>query len=387
MEPIGERLRLTRERNNLTLDQVARDTHVAKRFLKALEDEDFSVFPGETYALGFLRNYAEYLGLDPEELIAVYRNIKIQEQPLPMNELLETRPRIPRVLLVAAIVVGVVVLAGAGYLIYRAASRAPSQASVAAAATAVGTEFVFDAEASVRTRWFNRGDIISVAFNGKTYRLEVSKVDSSLTLKVPGGTVDMTLGSERFIDLDGDSKPDLRIVWNDADRTSPTPRVNLGLYRTTAQAAEAAATAAADAADNAVPAAAPAAAPAAGAAAGAAPQNPPVRAQSAQPVAVTRAADMAPFTLDFTFKNDCLFRYAVDDQDREDRFFQKGEQFSIDTAKRQVIIWLSNAGAALMRIQGRDFELGALGEVATRKIAWRKDSDAGGYVLEITPLF
>ncbi len=117
MESIGEKLRLARERNNLTIDQVARETHVAKRFLKALEDEDFSVFPGETYALGFLRNYAEYLSLDPEELVAVYRNIKIQEQPLPMNELLEARPKLPRVLLAAAIVVGALVLIGAGLIV------------------------------------------------------------------------------------------------------------------------------------------------------------------------------------------------------------------------------------------------------------------------------
>ncbi len=83
MESIGEKLRLARERNSLTIDQVARETHVAKRFLKALEDEDFSAFPGETYAMGFLRNYSEYLGLNPEELVGIYRNIKIQEQPLP----------------------------------------------------------------------------------------------------------------------------------------------------------------------------------------------------------------------------------------------------------------------------------------------------------------
>ena len=46
MESIGEKLRLARERNNLTIEQVARETHVAKRFLKGLEEEDFSVFPG-----------------------------------------------------------------------------------------------------------------------------------------------------------------------------------------------------------------------------------------------------------------------------------------------------------------------------------------------------
>ena len=52
MESIGEKLRLARERNNLTIDQVARETHVAKRFLKALEDEDFSAFPGERMPSG-----------------------------------------------------------------------------------------------------------------------------------------------------------------------------------------------------------------------------------------------------------------------------------------------------------------------------------------------
>ena len=95
MESIGEKLRLAREQNNLTIDQIARETHVAKSFLKALEDEDFSVFPGETYAMGFLRNYAENLGLNPEELIGIYRNIKIQEQPLPMTELLDAASRPP----------------------------------------------------------------------------------------------------------------------------------------------------------------------------------------------------------------------------------------------------------------------------------------------------
>ncbi len=80
------------------------------------------------------------------------------------------------------------------------------------------------------------------------------------------------------------------------------------------------------------------------------------------PVTLAQAAQAGLFVLDFTFRNDCLFRYSVDDGQREpDRFFQKGEQFSIDTAKKQVTIWMSNAGAARMRVQGKDFELGGLG--------------------------
>ena len=375
MESIGEKLRLARERNNLTIDQVARETHVAKRFLKALEDEEFDVFPGETYAMGFLRSYSEYLGLDADELIGIYRNIKIQEQPLPMNELLDSRPRLPSPRVILFVAAAVLILAAAGFLIYRAVSRGASPAQAAQKPVAgAASDFVFQDE--VRTQWFAQGDGISVPLGGKNYRIVVSSIGDTLTLKVPGGTVEMGLLKERYIDLQGDSRPDIRIVWNDKDITSPQKRVNLGLYRTTGQAADAALAAAGDTSDTAVPASLPGAS-----------ANPPVRAATFKPVTVAQAGQAGPFTLDFTFKNDCLFRYLVDAKDREDRFFQKGEQFTIDTAKKQVTIWLSNAGAARMRIQGRDFELGDLGQVATRMIAWRKDSNAGGYVLEITPLY
>jgi cytoskeleton protein RodZ len=372
MEAIGEKLRLARERNNLTIDQVARETHVAKRFLKALEDEDFSVFPGETYAMGFLRNYAEYLGLDAEELIAIYRNIKIQEQPLPMSELLDSHPRLPSLRLMAIVAAAVLVLAAAGFLIYKVATKGAASANAGGSAVVgAGTDFVFRDE--VRTKWFNQGDGISVPYAGKTYRIVVSAIATSLTLKVPGGTADLSLGKDRYIDLDGDSKPDIRIVWNDIDTTSSQKRVNLGLYRTTGQAADAALAAVGDVADTSVP-------PALTSAAGPSPT------ETFKPTVLIQAGQAGLFTLDFTFKNDCFFRFLVDNADREDRFFQKGEHFTLDTGRKQVTLWLSNAGAVRMRVQGRDFELGKLGEVATRVIAWRSDAGTGGYVLEITPL-
>jgi cytoskeletal protein RodZ len=356
--------------------------------------------------MGFLRNYSEYLGLNPEELVAVYRNIKIQEQPLPMSELLESRPKYPPLLVVVAAVAAVLILAATGYLIYRAAARRVGSAQAAVSTQAGGhNEFVFQDE--VRTMWFATGDVISVPLSGKTYQIQVGAIGDTLTLKVPGGTVDLTLGKERFIDLQGDSSADIKVVWNDVDRTSPQVRVNLGLYRTAGQPA-----------DNST--AAASGAPAAGAAAGSAPaaQNaaqpgapmsnasaagqtadsggnavpaaavaPPMRAGDFAPVTLMKSPTASPFTLDFVFKGDCLFRFLVDDKDREDRFFQKGEQFSIEAAQKQVTIWLSNAGAARMRVDNRDFELGALGEVATRKVAWGKDATAAGYVLEITALY
>jgi cytoskeleton protein RodZ len=106
MESVGQKLRETREQHNFSLEQVARDTHISKQFLEALETEQFSAIPGETYIIGFLRNYAEYLSLNPEEIVSLYKNIQIQEQPLPMTELLEPAgPKGPPRLLILLVVV------------------------------------------------------------------------------------------------------------------------------------------------------------------------------------------------------------------------------------------------------------------------------------------
>ncbi len=117
MESIAEKLRTAREEKGYSLEQVARDTHIAKRYISAMESEDFSVFPGETYAIGFLKNYSSYLGLNPNEVVTLYRNIKLQEQPAPMDELLDKR-RGPGALAIVLIAVAVIVLVVAGLLLF-----------------------------------------------------------------------------------------------------------------------------------------------------------------------------------------------------------------------------------------------------------------------------
>ncbi len=426
MESIGDKLRLAREKNNYTIEQVSRDTHVAKRFLKALEDEDFSVFPGETYAMGFLRNYAEYLGLNAEELVGLYRSLKIQEQPLPMIELLESRPKINTRQLVI-IAAAIVVVGIGGLLILRSAVQRSSSPNASQNLSPMGKgseEFVFQEE--VRTKWFKQGDAIVVPLNERNLRMEISRIDNTLTLRVPGGTVELSIGQQRLIDLDSDSKADLKVVWNDADRTSTPKRANLGLYRVTGVAAESGAQASsgdAQASSGAQPSAG--SLPAAGAlpASGAKPtagtqplagslpaagtQKPPTgqAATVAQPALipvtpaatpaqgsafkafpVIRAESAEPFTMDMVFMDYCLFRFLVDDKEREERFFQKGESFTLD-AKSRITLWLSNSGSVKAKISGKDVELGRRGEVATRQIAWRKDTASGEYVLEISPLY
>jgi cytoskeletal protein RodZ len=73
MAKIGSKIQETRLRKGLTLDRIADDTNISVRFLAKIENDDFTGFPGEPYVVGFIRNYADYLGLDPEAVVALYR--------------------------------------------------------------------------------------------------------------------------------------------------------------------------------------------------------------------------------------------------------------------------------------------------------------------------
>jgi hypothetical protein len=69
MASIGTTLREERIRLGLGIDQVEADTKIRAKSLMALEDERFEALPGTAYARAFLRDYAEQLGLDPQELV------------------------------------------------------------------------------------------------------------------------------------------------------------------------------------------------------------------------------------------------------------------------------------------------------------------------------
>ena len=65
---IGQVLEKARKEKGLTLDEVEYATKIRKRYLAGLEREDFGALPDAVYAHGFLKTYANYLGLDGEEL-------------------------------------------------------------------------------------------------------------------------------------------------------------------------------------------------------------------------------------------------------------------------------------------------------------------------------
>jgi helix-turn-helix protein len=129
--PIGEVLKRTRARREIDIRTVEQETKIRIKYLRALENEEWDVLPGPAYARGFLRTYAQFLGLDGDALIDEYRRTveagQAADHPYAFGEpLLERRlrpgaePRRPwrgRVIAVVALLAvaaGVLVVLGLG---------------------------------------------------------------------------------------------------------------------------------------------------------------------------------------------------------------------------------------------------------------------------------
>ncbi len=118
MESVGAYIKRERELRGFTLDEVAHVTRISLRFLAALEADDYKSLPAEPFVKGFLRSYAQCIGLNPDEVMLVYEETtgsggtpeeKVSEK-LPETE--PEKPRVAKKLIIggAVLVVCIVVL-------------------------------------------------------------------------------------------------------------------------------------------------------------------------------------------------------------------------------------------------------------------------------------
>ncbi|MEX0751289.1 MAG: helix-turn-helix domain-containing protein [Dehalococcoidia bacterium] len=112
MPELGKTLSQARVTRGLTLEDCERDTRISKRYLDALEREDWKIFPAPVYSRAFLRTYAQYLSLDPQQLMRMYQ---AQEEPeiKPLPEVRATPATGSMNWTLASIVAAFLVIAGA----------------------------------------------------------------------------------------------------------------------------------------------------------------------------------------------------------------------------------------------------------------------------------
>ncbi len=73
MRKISEILQDKRIENGYSLDNVVKATKIKKQFIIAIEDGRYFDLPSESYALGFIKNYATYVGIDKNKAAALFR--------------------------------------------------------------------------------------------------------------------------------------------------------------------------------------------------------------------------------------------------------------------------------------------------------------------------
>ena len=117
---LGAHLKATRKGLGYTLEEVAEETKIAIYVLRAMEADKWETLPAEVFIRGFLRSYAEVLGLDPAEVVERYckesglcdpKKKGIRPPPSPMAEVpwYKNSSVIIWGILAAAIVCGVVI--------------------------------------------------------------------------------------------------------------------------------------------------------------------------------------------------------------------------------------------------------------------------------------
>jgi cytoskeletal protein RodZ len=355
VESLGVKLQAARNAKGYTIEQVCRDTNIASRYLEALEKEDFSIFPGEPYLLGFLRNYGEYLGLDTEALLAGYRVLKIQEVPVPVEQLLRSPLQIGKIIRTLAIILAVFAVGGGAFYYF---STRPAPVIVAVPEPRVAAEYLL--EGTFLERRLYRGDSVLVLLNAEQYKLELVNLEETLTIGIPlERHVILDLGQEAGVDLNEDGRLDIRITAADFVKNESATGALLRFDMDYTP----------DIMESVVPGLT-------GDAAGR-PGNTPASAP-----AVFTSPNAYPFTLEASFQGYCMFRWEIlgerDRRDRSERYFQRSDELNIQ-AQNGIRMWVSNAAAVKIQVIGGGrtvpLDIGGAGEVVAADIRWVRDEE------------
>jgi cytoskeleton protein RodZ len=367
MESFGQKLKEARERKNYSLEQISEETHISRRYIIALEEEDFSAFPAETYFVGFLRNYAEYLGLNADELVALYKNIKMQEQPIPMDELIHGKKRIPR-FFVMTLVVFFFIAFGIGFFIM---VNGALQGSDTGATDETDVEIsgdVYTLKGDSLTQRFKEGDILIISLQNINYEIIVSKIGDALSLVLPNGTVSLEFKDVVAFDLNSDDTLDVEIALNDIITLGDEKIVNLTILKgsyITQSSFELAEEYTEELVNQSE-------------------EEFLISNQDTESEIILTEDVQKPFKIEMDFIGNCLVRYVKDaKENRKERFYQKSEILTIDNINNYIMLWLSNAGMVNLVLNDKSIELGKRGQVTVKLIQWVQDTQTGMYQLKM----
>jgi len=356
MKSIGETLREARDAKGVTVKQVSQDINISREFLTALEEENFDIFPAETYLLGFLRNYSEYLGLDTEKTITLYKNYKISEEPAPIAELVGPQRSVPEIPVRLIVMILILALLGVGGFFGVTALLKDRPSKVVEVPVHKAVQYRLDES---EAQWnLLTGDEILISYEKGELHMAVTVEASRLVIQPVGGGSGLTLsvGDEKILP-GGEGIP---VIGFRLSSISPDGAL-LTVQRTDVTVVR---------------------------------QEPAVDAPvltTVQPVTdgkrtVLLGGRVKPedFTLNALFSGYCLFRYQADEGETVEKFYRDGDRIRLD-ASDSLLIGYSSSGDVSIKISGIGVVPGKTGEVAVNFIQWVKN-DEGKYDLVLFPV-
>ena len=349
MDSVGAILKAAREDKKLPLNQVSSETHILPVYIQAIEENRFQDLPGEAYCAGFIGTLARYYGLDSRHLVAIFKGIPENEKAAPAKKekapvvMTEKKNIFPIILiLLILIVMGVAI-----WFIFsgsKGQEKAPEPVAQEEQKTNiyVMNEVLFE-------RSFAENDIVQVQLVNSSSDIVCRAVGSSVVLGTRGGNVTLAPSQDKLLDLDGDSKNDVKVTLKDVNLTDRTAVIRI---------------------DRAIE----------------APVPPPLPSISIAPrpestimhdkgnLTVLVSPEKRDFAMEVNFSGPCLFRYQADGSKSTENYFKAGDRVHLDVAD-QVKVWLSNAGNAKILIGDAEISLGNKGDVTSEKIGWEETGD------------
>lgn len=374
MGEIGFILQEARLKKGFTLDRVADDTNISVRFLDKLENNDFTGFPGEPYIVGFLRNYADFLGLESEEIVGIYKSQTLQASPpLPESTSAEVSSppsptkdprRIPLAGAVAFLILGAALL---WVVLGKGLTLGNQEEAVSAPA-------VYRVEGGPFEKRLYPGDSLLIPLGEEVHRVSLSKIEESIELETPSGFLTLRLGESQPLGTEASPASLVHFTAIDFKQSSPKAGVLIRVDFSSVNSQEPATS------EVTIP-----------------PSPVPMEVSPNGTAASVKATDTVifrssrgphPFVTQVSFRANTLFRHEADRKEWVEKYYSKGESLGVNVAS-SLTIWSSNAQAVKLSFQASgaksfDLELGGPGEVVVKRISWLRSE--GSWVLAATTL-
>ncbi len=352
MDSYGAILRHAREQKKVSVETAAKETSISQRYIEALESENTSVFHGEAYVVGFLRNYSEYLNVDAARLTKLYHAALVQEAPVPEGLFEKPKPTyfVPAIVTSSIIAVTTIVLLIIYFAVYRPKQIA-KQNEYAVSNKVQQKTYELDSK-PLNERLYVGDQILVPSHDGNIMLTVASDTDSRLGLQTPVGLQYFDLSETRELDIDGDSAVDLVIdVWEvSSNKNSRGAEVYIMLKDGSAVTENVDET-----------------------------SIPLLASQQANQTIILEDNRAYPFTLNASFRNPCVFRYEVDRKDSVENYYTNGDAVTM-TANNKTRVWISNGNTVKFQViaggRAHDLEIAKAGEVVVEDIKWIRTDDS-----------